>query len=76
MTRFVRRVGDPYDQSHGKTGSPDIWELDNGDFAIIGYDAPALLDALPDEANCAPHERIVRMPRSRLVGAKADIPDV
>ena len=30
---------------------------------------------LPPDAGCAPHERIIRIPRKLLVQAKADIPD-
>ena len=55
---------------------PDLWELDNGDFAIIGADITAAATTqLPLDAGCAPHERIIRLPRHVLVNAKRDIPD-
>ena len=76
---FFRRLGpDPHAngaQSAGCRGCPDIWELDNGDFAVIGLDMTALTDMLPPSAGCGPDERMVRVPRNVLVGAKRDIPD-
>jgi hypothetical protein len=71
---FVRRIGTPY---CAKTvGCPDIWELDNGDFAVIGTDITAAsAKHLPPTAGCGPDERIVRLPRNLLVNAKRDIPD-
>ena len=57
-------------------GCPDIFELADGDFAIIGSDITESAAAkLPPTAGCALHERIVRIPRNLLVLAKADIPD-
>ena len=76
---FAKRLGpDPHAngaQSAGCSGCPDIWELDNGDFAIIGLDMSALTGQLPPSANCGPDERMVRVPRNVLVAAKRDIPD-
>lgn len=60
----------------GCRGCPDIWELENGDFAIIGLDiTTAAIANLPPTAGCAPDERIVRLPRNLLVNAKRHIPD-
>ena len=54
----------------------DIWELDNGDFAVIGIDITDFAASkLPLTAGCGPDERIVRLPRNLLVNAKRDIPD-
>lgn len=76
---FVKRIGpDPHANgahSVGCQGCPDIWELDNGDFAIIGLDITALTGRLPPSANCGPDERMVRVPRNVLAAAKRDIPD-
>lgn len=77
---FLRRIGpDPASNvvpCSGCRGCPDIWELDNGDFAIIGMDITAAAIAnLPTTAGCAPDERIVRLPRNLLVNAKRHIPD-
>lgn len=77
---FKRRLGpNPHvngQQTPGLYGCPDIFELEDGDFAIIGADiTPAAAAKLPAGANCGPDERIVRIPRRVLVGAKPDIPD-
>lgn len=55
---------------------PDIWELDNGDVVVIGTDATAsYAGRLPAGVTIDPHERMVVIPRSTIVAAKADIPD-
>lgn len=62
-------------QTSGLKGCPDIFELDTGDFAIIGRDMTAEVAAhLPADASCGPDERIVVLPRRTLVLARADIP--
>lgn len=76
---FLRRIGpDPHAngaRTVGCRGCPDIWELENGDFAIIGIDiTEAAVPKLPPSAGCGPDERIVRIPRNLLVNAKPDIP--
>ena len=77
---FVKRLGpSPHalgTQCSGCDACPDIWELDNGDFAVIGTDiTSAAIAQLPLSAGCGPDERIIRLPRSLLVNAKHDIPD-
>jgi hypothetical protein len=77
---FKRRLGpNPHangQRTPGLYGCPDILELDNGDFAVIGADiTEAAAGRLAFGANCGPDERIVRVPRQILVGAKPDIPD-
>ncbi len=77
---FLKRLGpDPHAngaKSVACNGCPDIWELENGDFAIIGIDITAVaIPKLPPTAGCGPDERIVRLPRGLLVKAKRDIPD-
>ena len=79
-TAFVRRIGpDPHAggaRTIALNGCPDIWELENGDFAVIGIDmTDAARAKLPPTAGCGPDERIVRIPRKLLVDAKRDIPD-
>lgn len=54
---------------------PDIWELADGDFAVIGSDITELASQLPPTAGCAPYEKMVRVPRALLIAAKAAIPD-
>ena len=54
---------------------PDVFELNDGDFAVIGFDVTKELAAnLPPDAGCGPGERIVRIPRAVLVAARAQIP--
>lgn len=77
---FLRRLGpDPHSngrQTIALNNCPDIWELTNGDFAVIGVDVTETIKAkLPPTASCGPDERIVRIPRNLLVGAKPDIPN-
>lgn len=76
---FKRRLGpDPHvngAKSAGCRGCPDIWELESGDFAVIGLDISGLAEKLPPSASCGPDERMVRVPRKVLVLAKRDIPD-
>jgi hypothetical protein len=55
---------------------PDILELDDGRFAIIGTDMTDQLESvLPADAGRADYERIVVITRETLLRAKADIPD-
>lgn len=76
---FKKRIGpDPHAngaQSVGCSGCPDIFELEDGDFAIIGADITDTANLLPPSAGCGADERIVRIPRKTLVLAKQDIPD-
>jgi hypothetical protein len=77
---FLRRLGpDPHAngaKTYGCDGCPDIFELVDGDFAIIGSDITKVAsDKLPPSASCGSDERIIRIPRKTLVLAKHDIPD-
>lgn len=76
-SRIVRRLGLAPQERGSATNCtcPDIFELDNGDFAVIGTDrTDELVALLPGDAGCADYERIVVISRSTLVSAKADIP--
>lgn len=78
MPQIVRRVGASPRERGSATGQtcPDIFELANGDFAVIGSDATAELDPeLPPDAARADYERIVVITRETLMRAKKDIPD-
>ncbi len=77
---FKRRLGpDPHAsgaQTASAQGCPDIFELETGEFAIIGKDITAdALKSLPPGANCGPDERIIVISRKTLIGAKPDIPE-
>jgi hypothetical protein len=60
----------------GVSGSPDILELDDGAFAVIGVDITDQLGCQPlSDARCASDERIVRISRKTLIAARRDIPE-
>ncbi len=76
---YLRRLGpDPHAngaRTYALRGCPDIFELVDGDFALIGTDITDTAALLPPTAGCGPDERIIRIPRKTLVLAKQDIPD-
>ncbi|GGX70748.1 hypothetical protein [Streptomyces minutiscleroticus] len=76
--KIVRRVGaSPRERGSGSGQTcPDIFELSDGNFAVIGTEATEKLEGeLPPDAARADYERIVVITRETLVRAKADIPD-
>ncbi|RKT54143.1 hypothetical protein C8E97_2748 [Saccharothrix australiensis] len=71
---FVRRLGD--NESPPYETCPDVWEMDNGDFVVIGSDLTDEYRArLPEGVSIASHERLVVVPRRRLLSAKTHLPD-
>lgn len=55
-------------------GCPDIWELDDGDIAIIGRDrTAAYASRLPRGVTIRADEQLVVIPRNMLIAAKPDI---
>ncbi|MER5480312.1 hypothetical protein ABT026_25575 [Streptomyces sp. NPDC002734] len=79
MSKILRRIGASPRERGSVNGAtcPDIFELEDGNFAVIGTEATADLDShLPSDAARADYERIVVISRETLVRAKADIPDV
>ncbi|WP_327352935.1 hypothetical protein [Streptomyces sp. NBC_01304] len=76
--KIVCRLGVPPSQrgSYTAQSCPDIFELSDGNFAVIGADATEQLeDLLPPDASRADYERIVIVSRETLLRAKRDIPD-
>jgi hypothetical protein len=76
---FVRRLGKSASElgntSQGKT-CPDIWELSNGDIAIVGTDMTDVFAArLPADVSVGKYERLVVIPRNMIVAAKPELPD-
>ncbi len=76
---FIRRIGPDPHQDGASTaslqGCPDILELEDGDFAVIGVDITEHASSqLIEGASCGPDERIIRIPRKTLVFARAEIP--
>lgn len=77
---FLRRLGpDPHAngaQTVSLMNCPDILELSDGNFAVIGIEMTAqALPNLPPTVSCGPDERVVWIPRATLVKAKSDIPN-
>lgn len=75
---ILKRLGKtPQERGSLSNGTcPDIFELIDGSFAIIGTDRTDLLEAeLPPGAARADYERIVVITRETLVSAKFDIPE-
>ncbi|GAB2924848.1 hypothetical protein GCM10022245_66760 [Streptomyces mayteni] len=77
---FKKRLGkSPQELGHttDTPDCPDIWELSNGDVAVIGRDLTDSLGArLPAGVSIGDDERLVVIPRSMLIAAKPDIPHV
>lgn len=77
--QFTRRLGrsaKDLGETGGRDGCPDIWELSNGDIAVIGRDVTIpYAGRLPADVTVASDERVVVIPRSMLLSAKPDIPD-
>ncbi|MFI5570936.1 hypothetical protein ACIA6T_27060 [Streptomyces sp. NPDC051740] len=78
MSQIIRRLGVAPRHRGSTNGAtcPDLFELADGNFAVIGTDATDSLDSqLPEDAARADYERIVVITRETLIKAKADIPD-
>jgi hypothetical protein len=77
---FLRRIGKSAHElgtTGGNASCPDIWELANGDVAVIGTQLRAeYMGRLPDGVTIDDHESLVVIPRGTLIAAKVDIPDV
>jgi hypothetical protein len=74
----LRRLGSTPQQRGSQTNGtcPDIFELSDGSFAVIGTDVTTqLAHVLPADAGVASYERIVSITRETLISAKPDIPD-
>lgn len=73
QAELVRRPGlSPIELGNTTSGPtcPDIWELSNGDFAVIGREATSAYDhRLPEGVKISNDERLVVIPRSTLLSA-------
>lgn len=76
---FNKRLGRPpveLGTTAEDTTCPDIWELENGDIAVIGTELTASYSGrLPSGVVISPGEKLVVIPRVTLISAKPDIPD-
>jgi hypothetical protein len=75
---FRRRLGKSASElgvTDNTPNCPDIWELDNGDVAVIGRDlTPEYAQRLPEGVHIGADERLVVLPGTMLRAAKVDIP--
>ncbi|HEX7659045.1 MAG TPA: hypothetical protein VF444_06145 [Pseudonocardiaceae bacterium] len=77
LSRRLGKSPQELGNTKGRDGCPDIWELENGDIAVIGRDLTTVHQSrLPVDVRIAHDERLVVIPRSTLIAAKKDIPDV
>lgn len=76
---FVKRLGKSVAElGNSKDGDecPDIWQLSNGDIAVIGRDLTTdYVSRLPGGVTLGRDERLVVIPGNMLSAAKEDIPD-
>ena len=76
LRRRLRKSPAELGTTSDTTTCPDIWELDNGDVAVVGRDlTTAYLTRLPGDMSVGADERLVVIPRSTILAAKQDIPD-
>ena len=78
MTTIIRRLGIAPSKRDALCSAcnncPDVFELDSGDFAIIGFDVTIeMTGILPSDAGCGEGEKIVRIPREVLIAASKDL---
>ena len=73
---FLRRLG-----QHGRqqcsTGAhcPQILEMEDGDYTVIGPDITTdAMAAMPPGPGIGPNERAVKVPRRVLIEARSEIP--
>ncbi|MFJ7905438.1 hypothetical protein [Kitasatospora sp. NPDC096204] len=76
---FEKRLGKSAEElgaSDGRDECPDIWQLSNGDIAVIGRDLTENYRGhLPEGVTLGPDERLVVIPGRMLGAAEADIPE-
>jgi hypothetical protein len=72
LGKSAAELGDSEDEED----CPDILELENGDFAIIGRNLTAAYSSrLPIGIRIGSDECLAVIPRNMMLAAKADIPD-
>lgn len=76
---FVKRLGkSAAELGNSEEGDdcPDIWQLSNGDIAVIGRDLTEHYGSrLPQGVTLRADERLVIIPGNTFSAAKADIPN-
>lgn len=76
---FTRRLGKSaleLGDTKADPTCPDIWEMSNGDIAVVGRDVTsAYHERLPTDVSIGHDERLVIIPGRMLRAAKPDIGD-
>ncbi|GAA1636831.1 hypothetical protein [Actinoplanes couchii] len=76
LTRRWGKSSHELGNTSGDGSCPDVWELSNGDVAVIGQDlTDSYRGRLPDGVSVDPGERLIIVPRSTMIAARVDIPD-
>lgn len=73
---FTRRLGQ-HEQPQCVYGHhcPQILEMEDGDFAVVGMDITAVaVPNLPPGPGVGPNEKVVKVPRRVFVAARPELP--
>ena len=74
--KIKTRLGVGPDASGGRKTCPDFYELESGEFVVIGRDVTeAFSTFLPADASMSPNERAVLVPRIIITSARSEIPN-
>ena len=74
--KFVKRVSLNPQMSPGGSRCPEIWEVDTGDFVVVGEDiTQRVKDTIPSDIILGEEEKIILLPRKVLQSVKSKIPD-
>ena len=73
---FLKRLGgNGANLCEGGHRCPQILEMENRDFAVVGEDiTDVAAPALPPGPGVGPTERVIRVPRQVFIAARAEIP--
>lgn len=73
---FIKRLGgNGVNLCEGGYHCPQLLEMADGDFAAVGPDMTnEAIPAMPPGPGVGPNERVIRIPRKVMIGARAEIP--
>ena len=73
---FTKRLGgNGVNLCEGGYHCPQILEMEDGNFAVVGTDMTTeAIPAMPPGPGVGPLERVIRVPRHVFVAARAEIP--
>lgn len=71
---FKKRICKKESTTGGLKGCPDIWELNDGNYAVIGLRKTSIVgNHLPDDVTIGPDEELVILPKEVLKSIKNNI---